>query len=155
MTMRVGFVGLGSLGRHLATSLVKAGFPVTVFDVNDSVSALVRFRNGAKGTLNATRWAKGRGNTVALRVFGTKGALDLDLDRPDEEALKVCLGRGAEALKWTAMKCPKTPNQQERFVAAIRSGRQGQTGFAGGLKVQKYLDACFRSSSRNGAWVNL
>ncbi len=42
MTMRIGFVGLGSLGRHLATSLVQAGFPVTVYDVNDdAVSELV------------------------------------------------------------------------------------------------------------------
>jgi 3-hydroxyisobutyrate dehydrogenase len=39
MTMRIGYVGLGSLGRHLATSLVKAGFPVTVFDVNEAAVA--------------------------------------------------------------------------------------------------------------------
>jgi 3-hydroxyisobutyrate dehydrogenase len=40
--MRIGFVGLGSLGRHLATSLVQTGFPVTVYDVNDdAVSELV------------------------------------------------------------------------------------------------------------------
>jgi 3-hydroxyisobutyrate dehydrogenase len=32
--MRIGFVGLGSLGRHLATSLVNTGFRVTVFDTN-------------------------------------------------------------------------------------------------------------------------
>jgi 3-hydroxyisobutyrate dehydrogenase len=32
--MRIGFIGLGSLGRHLATSLIGAGFPVTVHDVN-------------------------------------------------------------------------------------------------------------------------
>ena len=42
MTMRIGYVGLGSLGRHLATSLLKAGFEVTVFDVNeDAVRELV------------------------------------------------------------------------------------------------------------------
>jgi 3-hydroxyisobutyrate dehydrogenase len=34
--MRIGFVGLGSLGRHLAASLVEAGFDVTVFDVNEA-----------------------------------------------------------------------------------------------------------------------
>jgi 3-hydroxyisobutyrate dehydrogenase len=36
MTMRIGYVGLGSLGRHLAMSLGKAGFPVTVHDVNEA-----------------------------------------------------------------------------------------------------------------------
>jgi len=30
--MRVGFIGIGRLGRHLATSLVRAGFDVTVHD---------------------------------------------------------------------------------------------------------------------------
>jgi 3-hydroxyisobutyrate dehydrogenase len=30
--MRYGYVGLGNLGGHLAASLLKAGFPVTVFD---------------------------------------------------------------------------------------------------------------------------
>lgn len=119
-----------------------------VFDVNDSASALVRFKNGARGTLNTTRWAKGHGNTVALRVYGTKGALDLNLDRPEEEQLKVCLGRGADASKWEAMKCPKTPNQQERFVASIRTGKQGQTSFELGLKIQKYLQACFDSAKK-------
>ena len=39
MTMRMGFVGLGSLGRHLATSLLRAGFPLTVFDVDEAAAA--------------------------------------------------------------------------------------------------------------------
>ena len=32
--MRVGFVGLGRLGRHLAASLVRAGFPLVVHDLD-------------------------------------------------------------------------------------------------------------------------
>jgi len=32
--MRYGFIGLGNLGRHLASSLVRAGFAVTVCDLN-------------------------------------------------------------------------------------------------------------------------
>jgi 3-hydroxyisobutyrate dehydrogenase len=35
MTTRIGFVGLGSLGRHLAASLVRAEFRVTVSDINE------------------------------------------------------------------------------------------------------------------------
>jgi predicted dehydrogenase len=126
-----------------------------VFDVNDSVSALLHFQNGARGTMNTTRWAKGRGNAVALRVYGTKGALDLDLDRPEEEQLKVCLGRGEDAHKWVPVKCPKTPNQQERFVASIRTGKQGQTSFELGLKIQKYLQACIDSSENKTAWTKV
>jgi 3-hydroxyisobutyrate dehydrogenase len=36
MTMKIGYIGLGSLGRHLAGSLLRAGFPVTVYDVDKS-----------------------------------------------------------------------------------------------------------------------
>jgi 3-hydroxyisobutyrate dehydrogenase len=36
MTMKIGYIGLGSLGRHLAASLLHAGFPVTVYDVDKS-----------------------------------------------------------------------------------------------------------------------
>ncbi|MCA1810169.1 MAG: Gfo/Idh/MocA family oxidoreductase [Lentisphaerae bacterium] len=124
-----------------------------VFDANDSMSALVRFKNGARGTLNTTRWAKGHGNTVRLRIHGTRGALDMDTDRPREEQLKACLG--VKATEWVAVKCPEGPTQQARFVASIRSGRPGQTGFEGGFRIQEYLEACFKSSGRKGSWVKM
>ncbi|HKY95976.1 MAG TPA: NAD(P)-dependent oxidoreductase [Kiloniellales bacterium] len=37
--MRIGFIGLGHLGRHLAMSLVKGGFDVTVHDLNRAAAA--------------------------------------------------------------------------------------------------------------------
>jgi 3-hydroxyisobutyrate dehydrogenase-like beta-hydroxyacid dehydrogenase len=36
MTIRIGYIGLGSLGRHLAGSLLKAGFPLTVHDIDEA-----------------------------------------------------------------------------------------------------------------------
>ena len=36
MTLRIGYIGLGALGRHLAGSLLAAGFPLTVYDVDAS-----------------------------------------------------------------------------------------------------------------------
>lgn len=38
MTAKIGYVGLGSLGRRLAGSLLRAGFPLTVYDVDESCS---------------------------------------------------------------------------------------------------------------------
>jgi len=32
--MKIGYIGLGSLGRHLAGSLLRAGFPLTVYDID-------------------------------------------------------------------------------------------------------------------------
>lgn len=39
MTQRLGFIGLGNLGVHLASSLVRAGFAVTVYDLNPNAAA--------------------------------------------------------------------------------------------------------------------
>ncbi|MGI8422182.1 MAG: NAD(P)-dependent oxidoreductase, partial [Gaiellaceae bacterium] len=36
--MRLGFVGLGNLGKHLATSLLRAGFPLTVHDRDEAAA---------------------------------------------------------------------------------------------------------------------
>ncbi|MBE0527912.1 MAG: NAD(P)-dependent oxidoreductase, partial [Thermoleophilia bacterium] len=38
MTLKIGYIGLGALGRHLAGSLLRAGFPLTVYDVDASCS---------------------------------------------------------------------------------------------------------------------
>jgi 3-hydroxyisobutyrate dehydrogenase-like beta-hydroxyacid dehydrogenase len=41
-SVRIGFVGLGQMGKWMALNLVKAGFPVTVFDIDPgAVSVLV------------------------------------------------------------------------------------------------------------------
>ena len=44
--MRLGFVGLGNLGRHLAASLLRAGFPLTVHD-RDEAAAVALVDAGA------------------------------------------------------------------------------------------------------------
>ena len=46
MKLRIGYIGLGALGRHLAGSLLSAGFPVTVYDI-DRTCAIDLERDGA------------------------------------------------------------------------------------------------------------
>lgn len=124
-----------------------------VFDVNDSAISTVRFKNGALGTLHTTRWGVGHQNAVALRVYGDKGALDLNLDRPPPATLRVCCGRAIHTARWQPWPCPITPNNYQRFVTSLRTGRPGQTSFADGLKVQAYLAASFISSKNNSKFV--
>jgi predicted dehydrogenase len=118
-----------------------------VFDANDSALAIVRFRNGAVGTLHTTRWATGHSNTVGIRVHGDRGALDLDLDRPPDDQLRLFF---PDDKGWRSVKCPGTPNMYERFIRAIKTGKQGQTSFEGGARVQSYLDCAMKSAERGG-----
>ena len=43
----------------------------------------------------------------------------------------------------------------ERFVRSLQTGRQGQTSFAGGLKIQSYLEASFQSASKGGVFLKV
>lgn len=117
-----------------------------VFDANDSFVSMVRFKGGALGALHSSRWATGHVNSVSLRVFGEEGSLDLDLDRPAPERLRVCIGRKArDKAIWRAVTCPAVPDMYQRFITSIRTGVQGQTGFSGARKVQRCLNASVES----------
>jgi predicted dehydrogenase len=122
-----------------------------VLDANDSFVSSVRFANGAIGTLHSSRWATGHQNTVALRVWGNDGALDLNLDRPGESQLRGRLGRKAvDKAAWKDIKCPPVPNMQQRFITSIKTGRQGQTSFEGAAVVQAYLEYSLRAAEKGG-----
>lgn len=53
-------------------------------DVDDAFVALVEFENGALGTLEATRFAKGRKNSNSFEINGSKGSLSFNLERLNE-----------------------------------------------------------------------
>jgi predicted dehydrogenase len=97
---RAGSGALGDLGSHiidLARYLVgeieavsgvtrtfietRAGRPV---DVDDSFQAVVRFADGATGTLEASRLCPGRNNHLVLELNGSNGSLAFDLERLNE-----------------------------------------------------------------------
>ena len=56
MQRRIGFIGLGAMGKPMATNLIKKGFPLTVFDIRqEPVDELVKL--GAKGAKSSTETA--------------------------------------------------------------------------------------------------
>ena len=113
-------------------------------DANDSALLTVEFANGALGVIHTTRFATGYPNSLALRVHGTKGALRIDLDK-SYDTLDVCLGANVDKFAWETIKAPPVPNIYQRFVEAIRTGKNGDPDFARGAEIQKILDACFES----------
>jgi predicted dehydrogenase len=52
--------------------------------VDDTCAATVRFKNGATGTIEATRMATGRRNQLSWEVNGTKGSIRFDVERLNE-----------------------------------------------------------------------
>jgi predicted dehydrogenase len=52
--------------------------------VDDASTSLVRFKNGAIGTIEATRMAPGRKNYNRFEINGSRGSLAFDLERMNE-----------------------------------------------------------------------
>ena len=66
---KIGFVGLGIMGKPMVRNLLKAGFAVTVYDiVEDAVKALVE--EGAKGASSAKEVAADQDVVITMVPSG-------------------------------------------------------------------------------------
>jgi predicted dehydrogenase len=76
------------LSRYLVGEVASVAALVSTFVrgrlVDDSVEAAVQFENGPVGTIEATRLALGRRNSLRWEINGAKGSLAFDLERLNE-----------------------------------------------------------------------
>jgi predicted dehydrogenase len=149
--------------------------------VDDNGHVLMRFKGGARGMLWCSQVAPGNENCLRLRVFGTKGGLDWAQEEPNhlwftpfggEKRLITRGGAGSGAAAARVTRVP--PGHPEGYLEgfaniyaeaarAIRAKREGGAagpevvfpGISEGLQGVAFVDACVRSSARNGAWVGL
>ena len=124
-----------------------------ILDANDSSFMRVELAGGGMGTISTTRWATGQTNSLALSLYGDKGAVRLDLDK-DYASFEACLGRDTKTSTWKKITCKQTPNMWQRFIKSIKTGRNDASDFERGWQVQKALDACIASSD-SGKTVTL
>jgi predicted dehydrogenase len=119
-------------------------------DANDSAVITAELEGGAVGTIHTTRWAPGHHNTLKTRIYGEKGALDVDLDR-SWNTLYITREKDINKQRWRKMRCGRTPSVLERFAEAVRTGINGRPDFRRAAEVQKIIDACFKSDSTGTA----
>jgi predicted dehydrogenase len=143
-------------------------------DVDDCAVALLRFANGAVGTLEATRFSYGRKNFLTFEVSGSKGALAFNWERSNE--LQFYSAEDRENLQGfrTIITGPAHPYgnvfwpipglgtafietqviQMGDFVRAISEGQSADTGFEHGWRVQEVMEAIL-ASARVGQWTGV
>jgi predicted dehydrogenase len=117
-----------------------------VLDANDSAVLSIEFKNGALGTIHTTRWAGGHINRLYLKISGTKGSVEIDSERATD-AYRISAGKDLDKGLWKDVKTAPVPNNYQRFVRSILTGKQDQPDFARGAEIQKILDACFKSDA--------
>jgi predicted dehydrogenase len=135
-------------------------------DVDDEDLFLVKFKNGAVGSIEATRNAWGRNNFITVEVHGTEGSIFFNYERLNE--LQVCFAKDPDdrrgfktiytgpahfhgEVTWNIPGMNigygelKTIEAYE-FMKSVVEQKQPTTTFAEGYKVDKVCSAVLKSS---------
>jgi predicted dehydrogenase len=142
--------------------------------VDDAVTAIGRFQNGALLSLEATRFAPGRKNSITLEINGSKGSLYFDLEEMNR--LKVFSMRdpkNRQGFRDIIVTEPSHPYMKNwwppghiigyehtfthtiaDFVKAVVSDKPAQPDFSDGLSTQRVLDAVAQSA-HNNRWISI
>jgi predicted dehydrogenase len=149
--------------------------------VDDNGHIMMRYTSGARGTLWCSQVASGQENGLRLRIFGTKGGIEWEQENPNYLWVaplgqpKYRLTRGGPGSGEAAARLTRIPSghpegylegfaniyaEAARAIIARREGTPLDSavifpGLKEGLEGVAFVDACVRSSKRNGAWVSL
>jgi predicted dehydrogenase len=139
--------------------------------VDDDTNFLARFKNGAVGVFESSRFAGGRRNYNTFQIYGSKGSLAFNLERMNElEFYDRTEPNEQQAFKTIMVTEGNHPyvgawwppghiigyehtfvHAVHDFLIALEKGQPPQPGFDEGVKVQAVLDAVERSA-KSGRW---
>ena len=149
--------------------------------LDDNVHVMLRFGNGARGMIWASQVAPGNENGLKLRVYGTKGGLEWTQADPNYlwytpfGEPKRLISRGGAGSGPAAGRVTRVPpghpegylegfaNVYTEVARAIKAKRAGKRvdkdvafpGIADGVAGMAFIEACVKSSEKNGKWTKL
>jgi predicted dehydrogenase len=143
-------------------------------DVDDEVMMLLRFENGAVGSIEATRAAHGRKNHLAFELHGELGTLVFDYERrdelrlysaadePDRQGFRTIItgpahpyGEGLWPIPGLGVGYGETKIIECRdLMAAIVAGVPGDPSFEDGYRTACIGDAALQSA-QDGGWAEV
>lgn len=151
-----------------------SGEGVGKVSADDATLFMARFRNGAVGSFNATRFANGFKNHLRLEIFGSEGSLTFNLERMNE--LNFFSGndpkdrQGFRNILVTESEHPYIDawwppghiigwehsfiHQFSKLMDGIAEKKQVAPNFYDGLRCQEVLDAV-TDSAEQGKWVHI
>jgi predicted dehydrogenase len=161
-------------GGRDALGTARTGGELAAVDVDDEMITMVKFANGAIGSIEATRNGYGRNNYITFEIHGTEGSIFFNYERRDE--LQVCFAsdpadrRGFRTV-YTGPAHPYGPDlwpipalgigygetkiiEAYDFVKAIVEGGEVSPNFADGYRIAQIADAVLASSA-SGQWIDL
>ena len=150
------------------------GVPKAPVDVDDEMLTLLRFGDGAIGSIEATRNAYGRNNYLTFEIHGTAGSLCFNYERRDELQVMFAddppdcrgfrtiytgpahpYGEGLWPIPALGIGYSETKIiEAYLFVKAVSEGRQPSPGFEDGYRVSAIADAIIASAERQ-SWTDV
>ncbi|TNC48368.1 Gfo/Idh/MocA family oxidoreductase [Rubellimicrobium rubrum] len=142
--------------------------------VDDNAHVLLRFANGARGTLWASQVAPGNENGLRLRIYGTKAGIEWSQENPNVMTFaplgqpKQIVTRGGAGLgtggnRWTRIPPGHPEGYLEGFATIYTDAADLILGtgdgallptIESGLDGMWFIGACQRSSQAGGEWVS-
>jgi predicted dehydrogenase len=120
-----------------------------VLDANDSFNMHLALDNKAVGVIHASRMASGHLNDLRLRIFGTKGGLEVMYEQ-NQTRLRVCLEPNLMEGRWEFIETPLVRTNYQRFIDAIVTGEKVRPDFTRGASLQAALDRAVESHANGG-----
>lgn len=143
-------------------------------DVDDEVITMLKFSNGAIGTMEATRNAYGRNNYLTFEIHGSQGSIIFNYERRDE--LQVMFANSPSETRGfqTIYTGPSHPYgsglwpipalgigygetkiiECYDFFKAIEENKQPSPNFEDGYIISKISDAILESSEKE-KWIKI
>lgn len=142
--------------------------------VDDDANFLARFKNGAVGVFESSRFAGGRRNFNNFQIYGSKGSIAFNLERMNElEFYDRTEPNNLQAFKTIMVTEANHPytgcwwppghiigyehtfvHAIHDFLMALEKDKMPEPSFKDGVRIQALLDAVERSS-KAGRWVKV
>jgi predicted dehydrogenase len=149
--------------------------------LDDNVQILLRYANGARGSLWASQVAPGNENGLRLRIYGTRGGLNWVQANPNEmfwsplnQSTRIVTRGGPDSGEAAGRVTRIPPGHPEGYlegfaniytevahaIKAARSGKKPPKGvhfptIEDGVKGLAFIEAAVKSSKANGKWVKV
>lgn len=148
----------GHLKTFVAERPLPGGTERGIVDVDDAASFMAEFASGATGSFFCTRYAFARANTQRIEIYGSKGGLVYENERPNEIQFAISSFM-ARQRHYATIPVPRqiTESQtttMQQFVEDIVTDDARTATFDDGVACQQILDAVEQSAA-SGGWVYL
>ncbi|GHV67964.1 oxidoreductase [Spirochaetia bacterium] len=165
--------------KSLLARLDKLGPGDRVLD--DNATVLLEYDNGAKGVIWTSQVAAGYDNGMRLRIFGTKGSIELNVESSNYLKLAIFGGanaqisRGRDPFYPHAQSYSRIPsghpegyfeamaNLYKTYIKALVKQKEGKPltdedldfpNVEDGIAGVKFIGKCVESSAKGAVWVN-